>query len=126
MRIYPMKNNYRLITTLRDALAEELENREPSLSLRTLSVGDRQRQGFALTKSRYFIAVFDNHIFERTYSVVFTIEVREDCYLLRFCIPLMPKEHERMAASKYVPLLRSKIYLSVGLGEIGGAHYAYS
>ena len=45
---------------------------------------------------------------------------------MRFCVPLMPKEHEQLAASKYVPLLRSKIYLSVGLGESGGAHYAYS
>lgn len=121
-----MKNNNAMIPKLYTLLAEELEKRELFLSLRTLSDGDRQRQGLALTKARYFVAVLENHIQERTGSVVFTIEVTENHYALRFYRPLTPKEYERLATSGYAPVLRSKVYLTVGLGKRAAVAYAYA
>jgi hypothetical protein len=91
-----------------------------------LSEGDRQRQGFALTNARYFITVLDDHIMEGTASVIFTIEIAEDCCTLRLCRPITLKEHVKLEASGYTPVLRSKVYLSVGLAQSGGVLYAWS
>jgi hypothetical protein len=121
-----MKNDDKAIPKLYAALSAELDRREPFLRLRTLSEGDRQRQGFALTNARYFITVLDDHINERTASVVFTIELAEDCCTLRFCRPITLKEHVKLETSGYVPQLRSKVYLSVGLGQSGGVLFAWS
>ncbi len=121
-----MKNDNKLIQRLYDALSAELDRREPYLKLRTLSEGDRQRQGLALTNARYFITVLDDHIMERMASVVFTIELAEECCTLRFCKPVTLKEHVKLEASGYAPVLRSKVYLSVGLGQSGGTLYAWS
>ncbi len=121
-----MKTDNRMIPRLHAALTAELERRKPFLSLRTLSDGDRQRQGLALTGARHFIAVLENHIMERTASVVFTIELTEECCIMRFCRPLTLKEYDRLAAAGYVPVLRSKVYLSVGLGRSRGVSYAWA
>lgn len=121
-----MKNNNKLISQLYMALSEELDKRKPFLALRTLSEGDRQRQGLALTNARYFISILENHIMERTGSVVFVIELAEDCCILRFYRPLQQKEYEQLDTSDYVPLLRSKVYLTVGLSRSRGIPYAYS
>ncbi len=121
-----MKNENKMIPRLYDALSAELGRREPYLKLRTLSEGDKQRQGFALTNARYFITVLDDHIMEGTASVIFTIEMAGDCCTLRFCKPITLKEHVRLEASGYAPVLRSKVYLSVGLGQSGGTLYAWS
>jgi hypothetical protein len=103
-----------MVRGLYDALIEQIENKPPVLAMRTLSEGDRQRQGLALTKSRYFISVLDKHILERTQAVVFVIEVTDDYYLLKFCYPLTAKEHDRLAALNYALILRAKHYLTVG------------
>ena len=121
-----MKNNNVMIPKLYTLLIGELEKHEYFLPQRVLSDGDRQRQGLALTKARYFITVLENHIFERTGSVVFTIEIAQDCYTLRFYRPLRLTEYNRLAASDYAPVLRSKVYLNVGLGRREAAAYAYS
>ena len=121
-----MKNDNRMIPKLFAALSAELDRCEPSLRFCTLSEGDRQRQGFALTNARYFIAVLENHIMGGTASVVFTIELTEECCTIRFSRPVTPKEHNRLAASGYAPLLRSKVYLSVGPGRSGGVPYAWA
>lgn len=121
-----MKFNNLVIPKLYTLLAGELEKREPFLTLRTLSEGDRQRQGLALTNARFFITILANHIFDRTGSVVFSIEIAEDCYKLRFYWPLGIKEYNRLAASGYAPILRSKIYLTVGVGKGETVDYAYS
>lgn len=63
---------------------------------------------------------------EGTASVIFTIEMAGDCCMLRFCKPITLKEHVRLEASGYAPVLRSKVYLSVGLGQSGGTLYAWS
>jgi hypothetical protein len=121
-----MKNDNKMIPRLYAALSDELDRREPFMKLRTLSEGDRQRQGFALTNARYFITVLDDHIMEGTASVIFTIEMAEDCCILRFGRPVTLKEHVKLEASGYTPVLRSKVYLSVGLGQSGGVLYAWS
>ena len=121
-----MKNDNRMIPRLYTALSGELDKREPFLSMRTLSEGDRQRQGLALTNARYFITVLDNHIMEGMASVVFIIELTEECCIIRFCKPVTLKEHVKLEASGYAPVLRSKVYLSVGLGQSGGVLYAWS
>ncbi len=121
-----MKNENKMIPKLYDALTAELDRREPYLKLRTLSDGDKQRQGFALTNARYFITVLDDHILEGTTSVIFTIELAEDCCTLRFYRPVTLKEHVRLEASCYTPVLRSKVYLTVGLGQSGGVLFACS
>ena len=121
-----MKSNNVMIPKLYTLLAEELEKREYLVPQRVLSDGDRQRQGLALTKARYFISVLENHIMNRTGSVVFTIEIAQDCYTLRFYRPLRLTEYNRLAASDYAPVLRSKVYLNVGLGQRSAASYAYS
>lgn len=120
-----MKNNDR-IPKLYTQLTVELEKRQHHVPQRTLSDGDRQRQGLSLTKARYFITVLENHILERTSSVVFTMEVSPDCYVLRFYSPLTLKDHNRLAASDYTPLLRSKVYLTVGMGKHEAVCYAYA
>lgn len=121
-----MKNNDGRIPELYTLLAEELEKRGPYLSPRTRCEWDRRRrQGPAFKTARYFIAVLENHILDRTVSVVFTIEIAEDC-ALRFYRPLTAKEYGRLAASGYAPVLRSGIFLSVGLGQSGVVPYAYS
>ena len=121
-----MKNNNVMIPKLYTLLIGELEKHEYFLPQRVLSDGDRQRQGLALTKARYFIAVLENHIFERTGSVIFTIEAEAEGYTLRFYRPLQPKEYDRLAALDYAPVLRSRIYLNVGLGQREAVAYAYS
>lgn len=115
-----------MIPKLYAALSTELSRREPYLRFRTLSEGDRQRQGLALADTRHFIAVLENHILERTASVVFSIELTEDCCTLRFCRPVTQKEHDQLEASGYVPRLSSKVYLSVGTGTSGGILYAWA
>jgi hypothetical protein len=70
--------------------------------------------------------VLDDHIMEGTASVIFTIEMAEDCCTLRFCRPITLKEHVKLEASGYTPVLRSKVYLSVGLAQSGGVLYAWS
>jgi hypothetical protein len=45
---------------------------------------------------------------------------------MRFRRPLTPKEHERLASSGYVPVLRSKVFLSVGLGQNGDVLHAWA
>jgi len=119
-------NSDRMTAELYAILDEELKNRAPYLSLRTLSERDRQRQGLALTNSRYFIAILENHIFERTESVVFTIEVTESYYALRFSRVLSTKKYDRIIASDYEPLIRSRIRLSIGLGRDESIHYAWA
>ena len=109
-----MKNN-KLILNLYKATEAELRKRPPVYTLRTLSMMDRQRQGLALTNNRYYITILQNHILEGTQSVVFTIEVTEDFYLIKLSCPLRDAEHRRLKASGYVPLLRSKLYLTTGL-----------
>ena len=47
--------------------------------------------------------------------MVFTIEVTEDFYLIKLSCPLRDAEYRRLKASGYVPLLRSKLYLTTGL-----------
>ena len=109
-----MKNN-KLISNLYRATEAELRKRPPVYTLRALSMMDRQRQGLALTNSRYYITILQNHILERTQSVVFTIEVTEDFYLVKLSCPLRDGEYRRLKAAGYVPLLRSKLYLTTGL-----------
>ena len=113
-----------LISKLRDALIDELESRKPYLSLRIPGV--LWRQGAVLAKPRYSIYVLEDHILERTCSVIFTAEVTENHCVLRFCRPLTQKEHEQLTDSRYVPMFRSKTHLTVGLGESGEVPYAYS
>jgi len=119
-------NSDRMTAELYTILDEELKNRAPYLSLRTLSERDRQRQGLALTNSRYFIAILENHIFERTESVVFTIEVTESFYVLRFSRILPTRKYDQIMASNYAPLMCSRIRLSVGLGRDESIHYAWA
>lgn len=121
-----MKNNNSLIPKLYALISSELEKRQPYLTPRTLSEGDRQRQGLALTDVRCFVSVFENHIMEHTASVVFAIETSAEGYALRFYRPLHKKEYNRLAASGYAPVLRSKVYLSVGVGMCETVTYAYS
>ena len=120
-----MKND-RMTADLYILLDEELKNRTPYLSLRTLSERDRQRQGLALTNTRYFISILEDHIFEHKKSVVFTIEITEDFYVIRFYTVLKKRQYVKMAASNYAPLLRSKIRQSVGLGQGKDIYYAWS
>ena len=108
-------NKEKMIRGLYDALVEQMDNKPPVLAMRTLSLFDRERRGLALTQGRYFISVLDNHILERTQSVVFIIEVTDNFYLLKFCCPLTADEHDRLAALSYAPILKSKHYLTVGL-----------
>jgi len=119
-----MKNTNKLIDGLYRKLENELRNRPPVYSLRTLSTIDRQRQGFALTNNRFFITILERHILEASQSVVFFIEVTEDYYLLQMCCPLKEAQYRELAASGYVPRLRSKLMLSVGLES--KPPYAYS
>ena len=114
------------VPKLRDALIDELENREPYLSLRAQEALGRQRQSVVLTKPRYFVYILEKHILEHTCTVVLTVEITEECYILRLCRPLSPKEYGQLADSQYVPMLRSKIPMTVGLGESGGVLYAFS
>lgn len=58
--------------------------------------------------------------------MVFTIELAEDGCALRFYRPLTTKEYGRLAASGYAPVLRSGIYLNVGLGRREAVAYAYA
>ena len=104
-----------MIRGLYDALVRQMDDKPPVLALRTLSLFDRERQGLALTKGRYFISVLDKHILERTQSVVFIIEITDDFYLLKFCHPLTESEYDRLAALNYAPILRTKHYLTVAL-----------
>lgn len=60
-----MKNN-KLISNLYRVTEAELRKRPPVYTLRTLSMMDRQRQGLALTDSRYYITILQNHILEGT------------------------------------------------------------
>ena len=85
---------------------------------------DRQRQGLALTNNRYFITILERHILEASQSVVFFIDVTEDYYLLQMCCPLKEPQRRELAAAGYVPRLRSKLMLSVGLEN--DPTYAYS
>lgn len=119
-----MKNTNKLIDSLYRKLEDERRNPPPVYSLRTLSAMDKQRQGLALTNNRYFITILERHILEAMQSVVFFIEITEDYYLLQMCCPLKESQRRELAASGYVPRLRSKLMLSVGL-ESGPPH-AYS
>ena len=110
-----MKNTNKLIDDLYRKLENELRNRPPVYSLRTLSARDRQRQGLALTNNRFFITTLERHILDRAQSVVFFIEATEDYYLLQMCCPLKEAQYRELAASGYVPKLRSKLMLSIGL-----------
>jgi hypothetical protein len=120
-----VKSDNRTASQLRATLADELDKHEHYLSSHALSEGDRQRQGLTLTNARYFISVLENHILKHTASVVFTIELAEDYCILRFCRPLTMKEYDVLLASNYVPMMRSKVYLSVGLSQSGGVPYAW-
>ena len=73
---------------------------------------------------QHYICVLDNHILERTRSVVLIAQSAADCYLLKFCCPLARSEYERLAALDYIPVLRGKHYLTVGLDR--SQSYAYS
>ena len=119
-----MKNTNKLIDGLYRKLENELRNRPPVYSLRTLSAMDRQRQGLALTNNRYFITILERHILEASQSVVFFIDVTEDYYLLQMCCPLKEVRYRELAAIGYVPRLRSKLMLAVGLDS--DPPYAYS
>jgi hypothetical protein len=121
-----MKINNGNIPVLFDALSRELERRKPFMSLRVLSEVARQRQGLGFTNAQYFISVLENHLWRRTASAVFTIELLDEICVLRFCVPLRPKEYARLESSGYAPVLRSKVHLSVGLDVSGGVPYAYS
>ncbi|MDR1704988.1 MAG: hypothetical protein LBS19_09960 [Clostridiales bacterium] len=121
-----MNNDNTTISKLYAALSGEMERREPFLKLQISGSGDRQRQSFAPIATRYFITVLDNHIMEATVSVILTIALAEDYCILRFCKPVTLKEHVKLEAAGYAPVLRSKVYLSVGLGQSGGVLYAWS
>jgi len=119
-----MKNANKLIDSLYRKLMNELRNRQPVYSLRTHSTKDRQRQGLALTNSRFFITILERHILDTAQSVVFFIEITEDYYLLQMCCPLKEVRYRELAAIGYVPRLRSKLMLAVGLDS--DPPYAYS
>ena len=100
-RLFSMNN--KLATALRDALNNEFTGREAR---------------------KYFVVIIDN--LDLDSPVVLSTEVTKDACVLRYCYLLSEDEHERLTASQYVPRLRSKICLTVGLGESGDIPYAYS
>lgn len=102
---------------LRLALIEELEGKEAPLSLRATSMLGGHRQMVIRSERRYFSAVLANHIMDNTQSVVLLMEVSEDAYILRMCCPISDDAHARLSELHYVPPLRSRVYLTVGLGE---------
>lgn len=111
-----MNNKENPVRALYEAITGEIQNREPPLALRTTARKGRWRQELVPDK-RYFTAVLENHILDRTQSAVLAIEAAGDDCLLRLCCPLTPEEYCRLAGLNYAPVLRSKIYLSVGLSD---------
>jgi len=111
-----MYNKENPVRSLYEAITGEIQNREPPLALRTSARKGRWRQELVPDK-RYFTAVLENHILDKTQSAVLAIEAAGDDCLLRLCCPLTPEEYTRLAGLDYVPVLRSKIYLSVGLSD---------
>lgn len=111
-----MNNNENPVRALYEAITGEIQNREPPLALRTTAGRGRWRQELVPDK-RFFTAVLGNHILDKTQSAVLAIEAAGDDCLLRLCCPLTPEEYTRLAGLNYAPVLRSKIYLSVGLSD---------
>ena len=108
-----------MVRKLYDAFAQQMDG-----SLSTPGI-DGERQGTHFAGGKHFIGVLDRHISGNTQSVVFTMETVNNSYLLRFFLPLYGREYKRLLGSRYTPALRSKHYLTVGLGEQAGIRYAY-
>ena len=108
-----MKNET-ITRELYEALVRQLEN-SPLVLAQTLSRFERNRRKLAHARRKHFICLLDRHILEQTRSVVLVIEYTGDYYMLKLCCPLTKDEYDRLAALNYVPILREKHYLTVGL-----------
>lgn len=114
-----------MVQGLCEAATRQMEANPVTLSIRWASPYEKDWHRQATTKRQHFVCVLDRHVFDHTQSVVFVAGLAEDTCLLKLCCPLTSREYDRIARSQYLPLLRSKVCLSVGFGEMGGIPYAY-
>ena len=123
-RYIEMKNTD--IQRLYFVLSEQSKNTESVVNTRKLGFFERNRQSTSELNRPRFISILQNHLFENTQSVVFSMNTDgEWCFLTFFC-PITIEQYDRLEMERYVPLIRSKISLILSWGECDGIYYACS